>query len=1207
MVDDPEKRRTVNLAIGNRANANPEGFMVPFSTKHQTQVQKQLLCTTYHKIQIRDPRSQIRDPAARPPTPRRVSSWGFPAAKCASAWKRPTNGGLTLNMKLLSEAARRLKASPRALAVLFTTVLGLIVPRLASAAEGDVVLNFTSQDKIYLYVSLAFGIFAIIVAFVIRSSLMQQSPGSEKMQEVGLAIREGALAYLQRQVKTMLIFVVILAALLAWLFSNSYGWTVSGWIAIAFIMGVAASYIAGYAGMLMAVNGNMRTANAALTSYKKSLEVAFRSGAVAGLLTVGLGLIGATIIILAGGPNAMRILVGFGFGGSLAALFMRVGGGIFTKAADVGADLVGKVEAGIPEDDPRNPATIADNVGDNVGDCAGMAADVFESYEVTLVAAILLGAATSVIFDQTTWMRLVLFALMARGVGIVASVIGIIFVKGTDDVDADPLKRIRSGFYTSALIAAVLTAGLAFFMMGGTGTKIQTNKYVSLDEIHLNQFDALLSAAKAQADAKHIPLYQVKVDDLKDDPAYKNFELVQPPQFGASEEAAKADLAQRLIRASDQIPQLRKSLPDLSDAKILDPQSTDPYMDFAVHKLPNSAKELQDMNSNPATAFERVRDLVGDSNAKMFLIHSKTTMPSPAKGVPPTTMETDYFTGPATQAYMDENVKGQNNANQQVTITNTFPVRFYGGSNGIQMAIDGQGPNSKFQPTDFGGSYYPAPLDQVQAAFTKAGPGGQPDLPAPSPFRLGFVTHAVVPWEMFFFAIFFGLLMAFAIEYLTDYYVSTHKRPTQEVAGVSTAGPAPMIIQGFAYAAESSVFMVFSIVVALLVPLFLFSPAMYGSLILSFYGIALVGLGLLTTTGYVLAMDTFGPISDNAQGVYEMSGEGHGNEYGSKAVQRLDAAGNTTKALTKGFAIATAVVAAVALFHTFLESAHLQGIGLRLDLPQIFLGLLIGGAAPYLFSAFSINAVGRASFQLINEVRRQFKADPGIMAGTSKPNYGRCVAIVTQAAQKELLGPGILAIALPLAVAFGFSIGQAPTNVGGQLYNLTGAQALGGYLAGAILSGQLMAVLLANSGGMWDNAKKLIEDGLYGGKGTDAHKAGVVCDTVGDPFKDTAGPALNPLIKVMNLVAVLLAPVVIQPFGNGVLVTVTAIALAALAFSIYFSKKGSLSTSLQAAAEEGHQAAEHKMPMHDLPTPQEATRRKITVEDATGDGVKVED
>jgi K(+)-stimulated pyrophosphate-energized sodium pump len=359
--------------------------------------------------------------------------------------------------------------------------------------------------------------------------------------------------------------------------------------------------------------------------------------------------------------------------------------------------------------------------------------------------------------------------------------------------------------------------------------------------------------------------------------------------------------------------------------------------------------------------------------------------------------------------------------------------------------------------------------------------------------------------------------------------------------------------------------MVLAIVGALLCPLFIFPAATYGGYVLGLYGIALVGLGLLSTTGYVLAMDTFGPISDNAQGVFEMSGEGKDNEAGAKAVGRLDAAGNTTKALTKGFAIATAVVAAIALFHSYLEGAMLGQIGLKLDVPEIFLGLLIGGAAPYLFSAFAINAVGRSAFELINEVRRQFREQPGIMEGTVKPDYARCVAIVTAAAQKELLGPGILAIALPVAVGFGFSIGKAPVEINGAFYNLTGAQALGGFLAGAILSGQVLAVLLSNAGGMWDNAKKLIEDREVDGKGSEAHKASVVCDTVGDPFKDTAGPALNPLIKVMNLVSLLLAAVVVQPLGTGVLVVVTLIAVGLLVFAVVKSKQGSMSSELEQA------------------------------------------
>jgi K(+)-stimulated pyrophosphate-energized sodium pump len=1113
-------------------------------------------------------------------------------------------------MKLLSEAAGRLKASPRALAMLLTTAFGLIIPRFASAAEGDVVLNFSSQDKMLLVLSLVFGVIAILVAFAIRSALMKESPGSEKMREVGLAIREGAQAYLGRQIKTMIWFVLALCIGLFFLFQGQYGPVVSVWISVAFVMGVAASYTAGYAGMIMAVNGNMRTANAALTSYKKALEIAFRSGAVAGLLTVGLGLIGATIIILAGGKDAMRILVGFGFGGSLAALFMRVGGGIFTKAADVGADLVGKVEAGIPEDDPRNPATIADNVGDNVGDCAGMAADIFESYEVTLVAAILLGAATSVIFDQTTWMRLVLFALMARGVGIIASIFGIFAVKGTDDIDSDPLMRIRKGFYSSAIVAAVLTAGLAFVMMGGTGKPITTTQLtnelqIELDNANLVQMVRNDVALKRSTKTTVVEPWQVSSADIVGDPRLANLDRLQPASPTVDDQTNRLQNIDSWLQLGPRLEQPPVAL-KLEGYTKLTPDSTNPAMGYVTQKMPMTVADQQNPAFQPPN-MGTIGDIV-KNGGDLVVCHAKVTTKAataPGQTTPaaPTTSTMNF--GPINKKFLDDIMA--NGAKQGTVYSEQtyYPAAYYADPEGrIAIGIEGAIPDRLTLNPALPSQYFPVDMK----TFTDARAKTQADPKAPGPIAkvatMAFVSHNTVPWYMFLIAIVFGLFMAFAIEYLTDYYVSTHKRPTQEVAGVSSAGAAPMIIQGFAYGLESSVFMVFAIVIALLVPLFLFSPVTYGTYILSFYGIALVGLGLLTTTGYVLAMDTFGPISDNAQGVYEMSGEGHDNEYGSKAVQRLDAAGNTTKALTKGFAIATAVVAAVALFHTYLESAHLQSKGLPLDIPQIFLGLMIGGAAPYLFSAFAINAVGRASFQLINEVRRQFKADAGILAGTSKPDYGRCVAIVTAAAQKELLGPGILAIALPVAVAFGFSIGQAPSSVDGRMFNLTGAQALGGYLAGAILSGQLMAVLLANSGGMWDNAKKLIEDGLYGGKGSEAHKAGVVCDTVGDPFKDTAGPALNPLIKVMNLVALLLAPIIIMPFGNGVLITVTAIALAALTFSIYFSKKGSMSTALMEAQSEGAAAGDHLKTVNELPhAPDAAVRRKITVEDATGDKV----
>ncbi len=739
-----------------------------------------------------------------------------------------------------------------------------------------------------VYGILAFVFLTSVVALAYGLVLWRQvqslSPGTPAMQEVGAAIRSGALAYLAKQVRTMLPLVAILAVLLVVLYYGQYGLALSLSIAVAFLAGVTLSYMAGYIGMGMAVIGNQRTANQALTTYKGALETAFKSGAVAGMMTVGLGLFGATVIFLIFRSDAMKVLIGFGFGGSLAALFMRVGGGIFTKSADVGADLVGKVEQSIPEDDPRNAATIADNVGDNVGDCAGMAADVFESYLVTLVAALLLGAAVGAKTGNPAFtLPLILFPLVIHGVGILASVVGIASLRGKEDMTLDPLVPINRGFWLTGAIATVLLTGAAFL------------------------------------------------------------------------------------------------LPGLSNGIIVDGRTYGPV----------------------------------------------------------------YF-----------------------------------------------------------------------------------------------IIATVI-----------GVILALVIGKQTEYFTGSDKRPVGEVAHASQTGAATLILSGFSLGLESAAWSAVVIVAALFSIVLLFG----GSALLSAYGIALAGLGLLTTTGYVLAMDTFGPISDNAQGIFEMSGaarEQHAARNGiapttmtgDRVVSKLDSAGNTTKALTKGFAIATAVIAAVALFQSFVTDAGLTGAELSLVEPKVFIGLLIGGAAPFLFCSFAINAVSRAAFQLVEEVRRQFREIPGIMEGTGKPDYARCVEIATAAAQKELLGPGILAICLPILVGFGL-----------------GAAALGGYLAGAIVTGQLMAVLLANSGGAWDNAKKKIEDGMFGGKGTDQHKASVIGDTVGDPFKDTAGPALNPLIKVMNLVGVLIAGVVVSTSGNGLVRGIVVVVMAALlAGAILFSKRGGL-------------------------------------------------
>ena len=726
-------------------------------------------------------------------------------------------------------------------------------------------------------------------------SISAEDPGSKGMVEVSRAVQEGAFAYMRKQMATMIWFVIAIAIGLALLYKDNPAYNIDGmpvplWIgvAFAFILGVAASYVAGLIGMAMAVKANCRVANAALTSYKKALYIAFRAGAVSGMATVGLGLLGACIVFFLFGNQSMKVLVGFGFGGCLAALFMRIGGGIYTKAADVGADLVGKVEKDIPEDDPRNAATIADNVGDNVGDCAGMAADVFESYEVTLVAAIILGAAaSSVVGGGAAVLALVVYPLLIRAVGVFASIIGIYSVVGKDDMNMDPMKPINIGFWVSAMLAIAGFFGVSWYV-------------------------------------------------------------------------------------------------------------------FA--------------NVNP-------------------------------------------------------------------------------------ISING--------------------------------------TPA--------------PWWKFAVANLIGVVLAIVIERVTEYFTATEKKPVTECAKAAKSGPATVILSGVAAGLESAVWGVVAICVSITCSALLFP----GSLEMAAYSVALSGLGLLATTGFMLAMDTYGPISDNANGIFEMSGvlkEPGTSPDAHKIVAKLDAVGNTTKALTKGLAIATAVIAATALFRSFMADTGLTSI--ELNKTNVFVGMLIGGAVPFLFCSFAISAVNRAAFQLVEEVRRQFREIKGIMeydprsgSDYGKPEYQKCVEISTAAAQKELLSPAVLAVSAPILVAFAL-----------------GFEGLGGFLAGAILSGQLMAVFLSNTGGLWDNAKKKVEEGMFGGKGTEEHKATVVGDTVGDPFKDTAGPALNPLIKVMNLVALLIAPIALDGMSNVSRAVVSLIAVAALIGATLWSKRGGLDVDTSAPA-----------------------------------------
>jgi K(+)-stimulated pyrophosphate-energized sodium pump len=703
---------------------------------------------------------------------------------------------------------------------------------------------------------------ALGVAAVLVRQVLSADEGTDSMKEIAGAVQEGAAAYLNRQFRTLSIFAVIVFFLLFLLPADSNGERIGR--SIFFLVGAVFSAITGYMGMWLAVRGNVRVAAAAreVGGEQTAMKIAFRTGGVAGMFTVGLGLFGAALVVIIYKGDAPKVLEGFGFGAALLAMFMRVGGGIFTKAADVGADLVGKVEKGIPEDDPRNAATIADNVGDNVGDCAGMAADLFESYAVTLVAALILG---KVAFGDIG----LVYPLVVPAIGVLTAVIGI-FAVAPRASDRSGMSAINRGFFISAAISAVLVTIATFLLLP----------------------------------AKMVDFRGVVIDNL---------------------------------------------------------------------------------------------------------------------GL------------------------------------------------GVQV--------STFNPRMF---------------------------------AIG--------------AVLIGIVLAAVIQQLTAYFTETNRRPVDDVAKSSLTGPATVILAGVAIGLESAVYS------ALLIGAAVYAAFMLGggSVILSLFAIALAGTGLLTTVGVIVSMDTFGPVSDNAQGIAEMSGDVTGE--GALVLTRLDAVGNSTKAITKGIAIATAVLAATALFGAFrdavVEATRLSG-GLPesvkniqeslqyagvLDVanPSNLVGLIIGASVVFYFSGLAINAVSRAAGAVIFEVRRQFRDHPGIMEGTEKPEYGKVVDIVTRDSLRELITPGLLAVLTPIAV--GMSLGIGP---------------LGAYLAGTIATGVLMAVFLSNSGGAWDNAKKFVEDGNFGGKGSEAHSATVIGDTVGDPFKDTAGPAINPLIKVMNLVALLIAPAVV--------------------------------------------------------------------------------
>ncbi|MBI4009631.1 MAG: sodium-translocating pyrophosphatase [Candidatus Aenigmarchaeota archaeon] len=634
------------------------------------------------------------------------------------------------------------------------------------------------------------GLLAVFFSVVLAQDIMRQDAGTEKMKEISKAIQQGSNAYLKRQYKTLIPVVLILSAALYFIGVEAM---------LSFIFGVIMSALAGWMGMNISVKTNSRVAHAASKGLKEALSLAFKGGAVTGMMVVGLGLLGVSaLFILFGKPE---LIIGFGFGASLISLFMRVGGGIYTKAADVGADLVGKVEKGIPEDDPRNPAVIADNVGDNVGDCAGMAADVFESYAVALIASMLLGVAIT---------NGVIFPLVIGATAIFASIIGTFFVRlGKNN---DIWAALNKGLISTTIISAIL-----FYL---------------------------------------------------------------------------------------------------------------------------------------------------------------TTV---------------YF------------------------------------FNSINL----------------------------------------------------------------FFAALTGLIATVLISMITEYYTSRERKPVREVAKSATTGAATNIISGLALGLQSTAPSILVIVAAILASYY------FGGV----YGIAIAALGMLSVTGMIVAIDAYGPITDNAGGIAEMSKL---PVRVRKITDALDAVGNTTKAVTKGFAIGSAALAALSLFAAYSEAVNLQTINILSD--KVVAGLFIGGAIPFLFSSFLMKAVGNAAMLVVEEVRRQFKTIKGLMEGKAKPDYGKAVDISTQAALRELTLPGMLAVLSPIVVGF-----------------ILGTEALGGMLAGSIVTGLLLALTFSNAGAAWDNAKKYIETGAFGGKGSDAHKAAVVGDTVGDPSKDTAGPSLNPLIKVLNTISLIFA------------------------------------------------------------------------------------
>ena len=865
-------------------------------------------------------------------------------------------------------------------------------------------------EKLGLLACLAVAVAGLVYAGSLVKQVYAADTGTAAMQKVAQAVREGANAYLRRQFTVVGVLIVLLTGVII---ASKWPWapdpgihtvgeleTIAVGRGIAFLMGALFSAAVGFVGMRLATAGNLRVAAAARVDFGSAMRLAYRTGTITGMFTCGLGLLGGALILLVFGELAYEILIGYGFGGSLLALFMRVGGGIYTKAADVGADLVGKVEQDIPEDDPRNAATIADNVGDNVGDCAGMAADVFESYSVTMVAAVMLGYAA---FGY----KGMIFPLLVQAVGVVGSIISTSMVgKGmTTGNSSTAMRSINLGFWRSAVISTI-----GFMLFGLI--------YLRFDEAYI---------VERGIDKG---LYQ----ELYDDADLRAAVGLQPAPFKVREQVAA-------------LRELRRGPERNSEA---------------AFKLEEKVEKLR---AEAMTAWRALTEQQkGDFAKRTFTDVSLTA---------------DEFRR----------------------------LKTYG----TERAGDDR---FKITPRELAQARYHVPLK----------PG----------------VNLSIAW-----CCLIGIFLAVLLNKCTEYWTSTEYNPVKEVVRASTTGHATNIISGLALGLESSVWAVLIISGAILGSVAVCGDA--ENLLYMAFGVAMCGIGMLTLTGDTISMDVFGPIADNANGIGEMGfnrdtnnqplnpgDAGYLDESANKAARQiltdLDAVGNTTKAITKGIAIGSAVIAAVSLFASFiavLVTGSEEKIGqlligdfsagaskLTVAEPLVFIGMLIGGAVPFLFSAMTIRAVGRAAYLIVNECRKQFR-DPEIKAGTKTPDYGRVVAICTATAQRELIGPGLLAIGTPLVVGF-----------------LLGPFALGGFLAGMILTGQLMAVFMSNAGGSWDNAKKMIEDEPKDkerntGKGSEKHKAAVTGDTVGDPLKDTSGPAINPLIKVMNMVSLLALPLVI--------------------------------------------------------------------------------